>query len=247
MCTGALAALSSGAGAQDFFPSLTRHYKFLPRLSVLNQQGGFAGFDVDCNVVGTFDFITTPSPLAVFPPIIIGDFDNVDAAGVRGFQNYAIKLDDAINLSGLKGSSRIGGPTTVFHFTGKTQDESSVDLWAATRGPWLYMRGATTPPPGSADFFEYHIKALSHARPFADTNDDGVVDGADLDRITAPSGFRGSDFLDWQRQFGETPPPEAEFESAIAAASANLAAVPEPGMAVIVLGGVVLLAAARRK
>jgi len=250
LCVSVLATQANSAGAQDFFPSHTRHYKFLPRLSTLNQSGGFAGVNIDYNVVGTYDFITTPSPLAVYPPIIIGDFDNVVAAGVRGFQNFALKLDAAINLSGLHGSSQFNGPTNVFRFRGETGDGSKVELWAATRGPWMYMRGGTTPPPPPpehADYFVYHIKALAHERPFADFNDDGVVDGADLATWTVPTGHLNSDFLSWQQQFGEAPPEEAEFEAAIAAAGALAAAVPEPGSLALVLGGIILLTASRRR
>jgi hypothetical protein len=244
-----LSALLAGGAHAQLGPSLTTtHYRFVPRASVLHQSQGFAGVDIDYNVVGTFDFIVTPSLLAVYPPVLGGDFDNVVAAGVRGFQNYALKLDNAINLSGLQGGTGIRGPINVFQFRGKTGDGSSVELWAAKRGAWMYLRGGTTPPPGSADYFVYDIKALAHERPFADFNDDGQVDGADLATWSAPAGRLNTDFLSWQRQYGEIPPAEADFEAAITAASQSAATTtPEPAGLALMLAGAFAAATARRR
>jgi len=210
----------------------TRHYQFLPRASVLRQTGGFAGVDYLYRVEGTFDFTITPTLLSVYPPVFVGDFHNVDAAGKALRGGDEVQLDDAINLSALEGSSGMTQPSHVFRFRGKTLDGSHMELWAALHGPWLYMRGGTTPPEGGADFFEYRIRALARHRPLADLNDDGLVDGADLANLAnlaASTGDFGENFLSWQQQYGEAPPSEAQFEAAIAAAALNVATtVPEP-------------------
>jgi hypothetical protein len=109
----------------------------------------------------------------------------------------------------------------------------------------MYMRGQTTPV--AIDGTKYRIRALAHERPFADFNDDGVVDGEDLARWKAPAGHLNSNFLLWQRQFGEAPPLEAEFEAAIAAASANESGIPEPTTLSLVAAGAVLLASFRHR
>jgi hypothetical protein len=242
---GALASLATISAAQDSLPSTTTHYKFLPRLSFLHVSGGESPILPLFNVVGTFDFTTTLSPTDVFPPIIIGDFHNVQAGAQILFQNFAINLDEAINLSGLTGISRQTGPMKVFRFTGETEDGSDVALWAATLGPWMYMRGETTPD--EIDGTEYRIRALAHERPFADFNDDGVVDGADLARWLTPSGHLNADFLTWQRQFGESPPLEADFEVAIAAASSTAAAAPEPASLALLMMAIGGAPALRRR
>jgi hypothetical protein len=250
----AACATVCAGGARAQLIDTTDHYRFLPRASVINQQGGFAGVDIDWRVVGTFDFNISPSPLAVFPPIHIGTFRNVDAHGIRNDRNFAVDVNRALNLEGLAGwELRTPGPTTLFRFRGKTGDGSSVELHAALLGPWFYLRGGTTPPAGSADFFEYHIRALARKAPLADFNDDGVVDRGDLIAFTSNfgHGMTGEDFLAWQRQLGETPPTiesmDAAIDAAIAAAGANAAVVPEPGaLALIVVAGFGLWARRRR-
>ena len=82
LCVSVLATQANSAAAQDFYPSHTRHYKFLPRLSVLKVSPGEGPILPDYNVVGTYDFITTPSPLAVYPPINL-DRRRIDSSGVN--------------------------------------------------------------------------------------------------------------------------------------------------------------------
>jgi MYXO-CTERM domain-containing protein len=262
-----LVSFTSVAGAQDFFPPHTKHYRFLPGRSVLLKTGGFAGVEQRFSVYGTFDFTKTLSPLAVYPPIIIGDFDNVDAWGVHPILDIVEDVDAAFNLSGLEGSTQINGPRNVFRFRGETDDGSSVHLWATTVGPWLYMRGETTPPPGSADFFEYRIKAVARSRPFADFNHDDRVDADDLQVWRQHHGLpyeavlagdadgdlkvTGDDFLHWQRQLGELPPSEESLDAALDAAIASIGgaagAVPEPHAAVLAVLAVGALLTWRRR
>jgi MYXO-CTERM domain-containing protein len=252
---GICASLTGQAAAQDdhggFFPPITRHYGFLPRLSVLTKTGGIAGMHERYHVRGTYDFTRTMSPLAVFPPVFIGDFENVRAVGFQPLDpDDKVDVDLAFNLTGLEGHTPLGGPPNVFHFRGTTADDSHVRLWAAQIGPWMLLRGETRAPEGSADFFEYQIKAVARTRPLADFNDDGVVDRHDLTAWIANHDRIGGDLLEWQRQLGEEPPLvelDAAVDAAIAAAAINASSsVPEPGAMALAAMGLVLLARRRR-
>jgi len=79
----------------------------------------------------------------------------------------------------------VAAPFDVYQFDGTTQDGSSVKLIAAEIGPWLRLRGETTPPPGSADFFSYELRAVARRVPFADFTQDDAVDRADLEKWAA--------------------------------------------------------------
>jgi hypothetical protein len=206
-------------------------YQFLPRPSIILETGGFAGFHNEFHVRGTFDFHLTPSPLAVFPPVHSATFEDVDAWGVS-YRDRALDVNAALNLEGLHGVESLL-ERGLFRFRGETRDGSSVELHARMSGPWLYLRGGTTPPPNSADFFEYHIKAIARTRPHTDFNDDGVVDGADLAAWPSGSERNGADFLAWQQQVGETTPTIESLDKALdaalaAAAAESVSAVPEP-------------------
>jgi hypothetical protein len=244
-------------------------YRFLPRYSVLHESGGIYPREVDFRVFGTYDFVIEPSPLDVWPPIYDASFDEVEAWGSHPILAYVLPLNQVLNLEGLKGQQLpVAAPFDVFRFEGTTQDGSSVELFASIIGPWMRLRGETTPPPGSADFLEYTINAIAHETPFADFDANVVVDEADLTSWTrffgrtasvAPSMgdadddgvVDGTDFLAWQQQLGETKPPVAELDAAMDAAlaslSANIAAVPEPSSPALVAIGVALAALKHRR
>jgi hypothetical protein len=105
----------------------------------------------------------------------------------------------------------------------------------------------------------YELRATARRLPFADFNESGEVDAADVSRwesgfgtaSTAPDmvstgdanddhAVDGADFLTWQRQLGETPP-EAAFDASFAAA----APVPEPTAAVLLAAAGLALATRR--
>lgn len=238
----ALLFFSYTASAQ--YDGRVEHYRFLPRTSVINQSGGFAGFNIDYRVTGEFDFRVLPSMLAVYPPVHVAKFENVEATGKHPM-HADLDVDSALNLSGLLGWELLHPQQRgVFRFRGETGDGSAVDLLAKLEGPWLYMRGGTTPPAGSADFFEYHIKAIARRAPSADFNGDEKVDGADL-AAWSSGGASGGDFLEWQRQLGETPPSIASLDAAIDAALATASTgtaspVPEPSALMLGLLAAVL-------
>lgn len=265
LVTGFGFCLAGAADAQD--GQLSTHYRFLPRHSVLNESGGIYPRDVDFRVRGTFDFVDGTRHPAADGYIA---FRNVDAWAAHPILAYVLPLNQVLNLEGLTGRQLpVASPFDVFKFEGKTQDGSSVDLYATQIGPWLRLRGETTPPPGSADMFEYKLSAIARQTPFADFNDNDAVDANDLTKWTGgfgstPSGSNGpqfgdsngdqrvdgTDFLAWQRQIGETPPIaalEAAMDAALASLTVNAAAVPEPGSLALIGVGVAFIVAVRRR
>ena len=263
-----VASLESSARAQTISVD---HYRFLPRFSVLNQSGGIGGFDVDFRVMGKFDFTVELGPTDVWPPQNVAKFSDVNAWASHPILAYVLPLDQTLNLSGMTGwQLPVAAPFDVYQFDGKTQDGSAVKLYAAEIGPWLHLRGTTTPPPGSADFFEYELKAIARRTPFADFTQDDAINYADLTKWSSRFGLKasaldplaqgdanedgiadGADFLEWQRQAGDAVPDlaalDAMVEAAIASAAQNgtatLAAVPEPGshgLLVVGISGIVL-------
>ena len=246
----AACCLVSAPTATAQFDATTVHYRFLPRHSILNETGGFYPRDIDYRVFGTFDWRdTTRIPFA--DGFI--SFRNVDAWASHPILAYVLDLDRVLGLSNLTGYQLpVMSPFDVYKFEGKTDDESSVELYATVIGPWLRLRGGTTPPPGSADFFVYNLQAVARRTPFADFNDSSTVEADDLTKWsggfgtsptvsdTSPFGdanndllVDGTDFLTWQRQLGEAAPPvaalDAAMDAALASLSAAVAPVPEPG------------------
>lgn len=255
-------------------PDILRSYRFLPHHSTLEQTGGIAGVDLPYSVSGTFDLVTgweyveDPKPISIRP---FARFENVDArAGNPLLDAVPLDLDRVLNLSGLKGSQLpVASPFDVFKFEGTTDDGSAVKLFGSFLGSWLYLRGGTEPPPGSADFFVYQINALARQIPFADFNQDDAVDVGDLKSWASHFGpalaaagdllgwgdansdgvVDGADFLAWQQQVGETPPAMKALNGMFNAALATLpaaSAVPEPAALGVALVGALLLASRRR-
>jgi hypothetical protein len=236
-------------------PTVLSHYRFLPKVSVLSESGGIYPHTTDFRVFGTFDFTAGPGPTDVWPGNV-AEFSNVNAWASHPILAYVLPLGRVFNLSGLAGRQLpVASLFDVYQFTGTAQDGSSVNLYASVLGPWLHLHGETTPPPGSADMFEYELRATAHVAPFADFNDDATVDAADLTSWSTNVGrsaaagdangdgiVDGSDLLSWQRQVGEAPPPAAAFDAvidaAMAAQTANVGSVPEPnalGLAVMAM------------
>src|SRR5690349_5644112 len=117
----------------------TDRYQFLPKLSVLNQTGGFAGVDVDFRVMGRFDFNVETGPTDVWPIEYVANFTNVNAWASHPILAYVMPLDQTLNLSELTGRQLpVAAPFDVYRFDGKTDDGSTVELYAAQIGPWLH-------------------------------------------------------------------------------------------------------------
>lgn len=272
LCGWIVVSLAATSRAQT---SSIDHYRLLPRLSVLNESGGIGGFDVDFRVMGKFDFTVELGPTDVWPPQHVAKFTNVNAWASHPILAYVLPLDQTLNLSGLTGwQLPVAAPFDVYHFDGTTQDGSSVKLIAAEIGPWLHLRGETIPPPGSADYFEYELKAVSRRTPFADFTQDDAVDNADLARWSSRFGLKasaleglaqgdanedgiadGADFLEWQRQAGEIAPAIASLDAMVDAAlatlavveTASIAAVPEPTTLGLGVCGIAVVLLRRRR
>jgi hypothetical protein len=241
------------AGAQDA-GSILDHYRVLPRFSTVHQTGGIAGFDIRYRLMGAYD-------------LVHGVAASTNTAGTRAkFANadiwgnpisdgpvpaIVLDVDEVLNLERLKGESLpVAAPFDVYRFTGETSDGSSVNLFASVIGPWMYLRGGTQPPPGSADFFKYQVQWLARSRPFADFNDDGRVDAADfvLRRKADAAGTTfspddissGAGIDDWRLQFGETVPDLAAMDRQLSVALGSGSAIPEPTSAALLTIGVLL-------
>lgn len=257
-CVGAGLA-AKATRAQDF---MFGTFQVVPKLSVLHRTGGIAGVNERLRLSGQYDFVY--SPLAIFPPVVAFDNAEIWGALISDVPHPAIveDVDELLNLEGLHGRQLpVAAPFDAYQFRGKLADGSAIELAAAKFGSWMYVRGFTTPPPGSADFIEYQLKMVARSRPFADMNDDGKVDAADYTLLRDSGGqgagaldaaSAGATFADWSEQFGETVPDFDKFDTMLEGAASGLAsigaaAIPEPAtIALTMLAGVALLGLRRR-
>ena len=223
-------------------PDRLTEYRFLSRHSTLDVEGGFAGFDIEANIFGTFGFVEgfrfefpTLEPYAAFIDV------RAKAINPTDFGPYSFDLDQSLNLTGLKGKPLpVAAPFDVFKFRGEDGQGAPMDLTVIKLGRWLYMHGANDP--GCCDFFNYEIEAIARRTPYADFTEDDRVDAADAAAWISAYGTSaggdangdadsdGDDFLNWQRQLGETMPSLETFAAlaALGAESASLSSVPEP-------------------
>jgi len=230
----------------------TKSYRFIPRLSTLHQTGGFAGFDTEFTVMGTYDFVVEPA--ATQTSARQARFTNVDAWASHPFLAYVLLLDDTLNLSRLAGRQVLSDfpGLSLFEFRGEDHQGAPLALHVATLNRWMYVRGQNDAP--CCDFFDYTLRAVARQTPSADFDNDGAVGYLDLQvweenfgagegSTSALSTIEGSDFLRWQREVGDEAPSLEAFDalvtSALAAAydSHSAAAhVPEPaGMLLLVM------------
>ena len=260
------------AAAQNDGFEVTRHYRFLPRVSRLVEIDPVWDPPAPWIVFGEFDFVHyRPDPRALLPAT---HFANVDAWASHPILAISEQLDDVVNLSGLIGdqiNSYEGQPFELFHFQGDDGNGYPTDLFVARSGRWLYMRGENHPdsaPTTHGPFrSKWILRGLARQTPFPDFDKSEAVDSGDLNKwisgfgeVNRPAqvaqslgdadGDRdvdGADFLSWQRDLGETPPDFALFDAAIDAAIAGAAsAVPEPSAGALIALGMTVLAVRRR-
>lgn len=235
-------------------PDILDHYRLLPWASTLYQTEGIAGVKNAYRLTGGYDLQHSAGWAAT------ASFENAEVWGAMISPNPApavvLDVDQLLNLEGLKSEALpVAAPFDVYQFTGTIDDGSSIRLIGALIGPWMYLRGNTQPPSGSADYFTYTINALARSpRPFADLNDDGSVDAADYVLIRKNNTTANSDhvaLIDWFQQFGETVPDVAAYDTMMTAAAGSLSptsAVPEPsGFLVFGWGNFWLLLLSRRR
>lgn len=226
------------------------HYRLLPRYSTLQQSGGFAGRETDYLLSGKYDVLRSAPSGA--------KFKNAEVWGsvISPYPTVAMvfDIDTLLNLEGLQGQALpVAAPFDVYEFTGKIADGSSIRLYGSFIGPWMYLRGSTTPPPNAADYFTYQLKVLARTRPFADANNDGTVDAADYVMLRPNATALSADqpnLVDWFQQYGETIPDLNAYDAMLSAAVGSLApaaAVPEPSLCVIAVLGLLAFRAQRRR
>jgi hypothetical protein len=271
---GGLLQLAASAAAQDLSPdSVTRHYRFLPRVSRLIEMDPVFDPPIPWIVLGEFDFSSWPHHPAALVPA--PHFSNVDAWASHPMLAISVGLDEVVNLTGLHG--RQLNPfwphpprVEIFQFKGEDGNGYPADVFVARAGRWLYMRGENHPdaaPTTHGPFrSKWALKAIARQTPFPDFDRSEVVDGDDLlkwaqgfgdelnpvlarDRGDADQDgdIDGADFLTWQRDLGDAPPAfeffDAEIEAALASAAA---AVPEPTAGALIVLGTAGLAARRK-
>jgi hypothetical protein len=253
----AVALLAQTSRGQDPVEIL-EHFRLLPRASVLHQTGGIAGVNQRYRLTGEYDFRHGERPLSP------ASFEDAEIWGslISDLPTpaYVIDVDEILNINGLEGRllpSR--GPLDLYEFRGETGDGSAIHAHAAVLGRWMYLRGFTEPPPGSADFFEYSFRTLARRGPSADVNDDGIVDAADFvalrDVDGVGKGIRsdlaiGAGLSDWRQQFGEATPNLTEMDAMMSSALASfvtMASVPEPASSCLAVCGAILIAGLRRR
>lgn len=234
-------------------PDRLDHYRLLPSHSVMTQSGGFAGTETRYRLRGEYDFLqewtggTPTEPLELIPR-----FDNVDIRAPLGPLLPAfIDVGHLFNMELLRGElipqPFAFTPFEVFRFTGIANDspaaspleQSLVEMYAVTYGPWMYLRGETIPRPWTADYFEYDLRALARSGEWSDYNEDGVVDASDYttirdtaSMIAAPTDqWLVEASARWRGHYGDRAPDLALFDQAIEVALSQqpgALTVPEP-------------------
>lgn len=236
-------------------PDILRSFQFVPSRSTLEVQGGFAGLSLRLPIFGTFDFVTgfrydfpSLNPYAAFT--------NVEATATNplSYSPFSFDIDDSLNLSGLGGAPLpVGEPFDVYRFEGTDGQDAPMELFVASLGRWLYLRGGNDP--GCCDFFQYEIRAVARQDSFPDFNSDAIVDRADLadweSHYGEDAAMAGSDFLAWQRDLGTVAPTVEYFESLLGAALAGdfstvSIAAPEPQTLLLAMSCVMVVSASRR-
>lgn len=188
---------------------------------------------------------------------LTASFDEADLKAPLGEMLPAfIDVDALLNLEGLRGELLpLGAPFDVYRFRGLISDsdaaspleQSSIELYTALVGPWMYVYGETTAPTHTADRFEYEIRALARTRPWSDANDDGVVDAADYTLLRDTQAFDAQMYQDWRNQYGEAMLDTAAMDAMFtAASSAAISVAPEPGSCLLILTAVPVLMHRRR-
>jgi hypothetical protein len=128
-------------------------YEFITDQSSVTQTGGFAGVHQTHPIKGNFQ-------LSVNYDANTASFERVDAnlAEPKGFLP-AQSLGELFNMTSLRGT--VSNGTTIV-FTGKTTEpESDVSITLTLSGNTVALKGATAPPPGSADFFIFNLDAVA--------------------------------------------------------------------------------------
>ncbi len=150
--TGCLFALS---GRAVFGQSgETSEYVFITERRTVTQTGGIAGVHRTYSIEGRFQ-------VEIGPEAGVASFLRVDANAVydRDDRNV-LDLNEVFNMTRLAGVV----DETSIRFEGKTHDGSSVLITLTFADDTVSLRGETTPPPNSADFFIFTLDAVAQRK-----------------------------------------------------------------------------------
>ncbi|MEJ2647606.1 MAG: hypothetical protein P8016_04250 [Sedimentisphaerales bacterium] len=144
-------ALSSCSKQHD--TSMVSTYKFVTEQSSVTQTGGLAGVHETYPIEGSFQLsVNYDANTASFERV---DANMTESTGFLPTQN----LNELFNMTKLKG---VINNNTAIVFTGKTSEpESTVSITVVLADDTVTMKGGTTPPQGSADFFIFNLDAFA--------------------------------------------------------------------------------------
>jgi len=165
-------------------------YVFTSDAGKVTQTGGIAGLHRTYSIAGSFR-------LSVDPSAGTASFARVDAnlLNEKG-STWSRDLNDVFNLTELAGVVADGGKS--IRFEGQADDGSSVLITLTFADDAATLKGGTTPPPDSADFFIFTLDAAAQRKYAggAGTADDPYQIATAADLITL-----GETPADYDRHF----------------------------------------------
>jgi hypothetical protein len=133
----------------------TSTYVFDSDQSTVVQTGGIASVHWTYSIEGQF-------VLAVDPNAGTASFAHVDANATDDSPfKRTLDPNHVFNMTTLVGT--VIDDATI-KFTGKALDESDILITLTLAEYSVHLAGQTTPPPGSADFFEYELDAVAQKK-----------------------------------------------------------------------------------
>ena len=133
--------------------SSSNTYEFVTDQSNIIQSGGFAGVNQSHPIEGTFQLsMDSVNNTASFEQV------NANILEPTGFLSEQ-KLNQIFNLTSLEGTMTTD---TTLVFKGKSSEpESDVSITLTLKDDTITLKGGTTPPRNSADFFNFSLDALA--------------------------------------------------------------------------------------
>ncbi len=184
---GCLFALSGQAAFGQF--AETSEYVFITQQSTITQTGGIAGVHRTYSIEGRFQ-------LQVDLEVGTASFIRVDANAVDDSPDrHAVDPNEVFNLTGLAGTIV---DEAAIQFEGKADDGSSVLITLTFADDAVSLRGQTTPPPNSADFFIFALDAVAqrkYAGGTGEANDPYLICTAEQMNAV------GAEPNDWDKHF----------------------------------------------
>jgi len=142
-------------GGEPTVSAQTSTYQFLADKSTITQTGGIAGIHRTYTIIGTFH-LTADFEAGT------ASFDRVDANAVDDSPDrHTIDPNEVFNMTELAGVIIDG---TTIRFEGTADDGSSVLVTLTFADDTAALKGQTTPPPNSADFFVFALDAVAQRK-----------------------------------------------------------------------------------